>query len=138
MDVRAKLVTVVPMVALVPLVVLFAHPPMTALRLVGIVGAVVGFAMLTASRITLGDSFSVAPRARRLVTHGVYRRIRNPVYVFSALGLAGLALYVERPDLLWLLVVIVPMQVFRARAEARVLEERFGDEYRRYRAGTWF
>ena len=42
--------------------------------------------------------------------------------------------------LLYLLLFLVPvliLQITRARAEARVLEEHFGDDYRRYRALTW-
>jgi protein-S-isoprenylcysteine O-methyltransferase Ste14 len=34
--------------------------------------------------------------------------------------------------------VLIPMQIVRARKEARVLEEKFGEEYRAYRARTWF
>jgi protein-S-isoprenylcysteine O-methyltransferase Ste14 len=34
--------------------------------------------------------------------------------------------------------VIAPVQVWRARKEAAVLEAKFGDEYRAYRASTWF
>jgi protein-S-isoprenylcysteine O-methyltransferase Ste14 len=30
------------------------------------------------------------------------------------------------------------MQIFRAKNEARVLENAFGDEYREYRRKTWF
>jgi protein-S-isoprenylcysteine O-methyltransferase Ste14 len=30
------------------------------------------------------------------------------------------------------------VQIVRARAEGRVLEERFGDAYRRYKDQTWF
>ncbi len=52
--------------------------------------------------------------------------------------LAGLILYLDR---LWFLLLLIPLlllQVFRARREARLLEQRFGDAYRRYRARTWF
>jgi len=35
-------------------------------------------------------------------------------------------------------VIIVPLQIWRAGKEAKVLEASFGDEYRTYRAGTWF
>ena len=34
--------------------------------------------------------------------------------------------------------LIIPLQIWRGRKEASVLEEKFGDEYRQYRAGTWF
>jgi protein-S-isoprenylcysteine O-methyltransferase Ste14 len=36
------------------------------------------------------------------------------------------------------LLLLIPLQVWRARNEARVLEEKFGEEYREYRRRTWF
>ena len=94
--------------------------------------------LLTIARIQLGNSFSLAPRATQLVTHGIYSRIRNPIYVFGAFVMVGLFLFLERPPLLLLVVPMLIIQTRRARAEARVLEEHFGEEYRRYRAATWF
>jgi protein-S-isoprenylcysteine O-methyltransferase Ste14 len=58
--------------------------------------------------------------------------------VFGALVIAGLFLFLERPYMLLLLVPVLILQINRARAEARVLEEHFGDDYRRYKASTWF
>jgi protein-S-isoprenylcysteine O-methyltransferase Ste14 len=49
-----------------------------------------------------------------------------------------MALYLDRPWFLLALVPVALMQMFRARREAKVLEERFGDAYRAYRARTWF
>jgi protein-S-isoprenylcysteine O-methyltransferase Ste14 len=40
--------------------------------------------------------------------------------------------------LLAVLLVLVPMQIIRARREAAVLEAKFGDAYREYRQRTWF
>ncbi len=37
-----------------------------------------------------------------------------------------------------LLGIIIVLQTIRARQESRVLEEKFGDEYREYRKKTWF
>lgn len=40
---------------------------------------------------------------------------------------------------LWfLLLVMIPLRIVRARQEARVLEATFGDAYREYRRRTWF
>jgi len=41
---------------------------------------------------------------------------------------------------MWLLIFvgIIPLQVWRVKKEAQVLEATFGEEYRRYRATTWF
>ena len=60
------------------------------------------------------------------------------MYVFGAIGIAGLLLCLNRPNLFAVFLVIVPMQVLRARQEERVLEERFGEEYRAYKRNTWF
>lgn len=117
---------------------LYGDRPFTPLRIVGLVLAVIGFGLLTVARLQLGDAFSVGAEASRLVSTGLYARIRHPVYLFSELGIAGAILYFERPWLLLVLLILVPVQVLRARDEERVLEEKLGDEYRRYRERTWF
>jgi protein-S-isoprenylcysteine O-methyltransferase Ste14 len=76
--------------------------------------------------------------AKNLVTHGTYSRIRNPIYFFGTFVFVGLSLLLGRPWLLLLVVPVLILQIIRARAESRVLEEHFGEEYRRYRASTWF
>jgi len=45
---------------------------------------------------------------------------------------------VGRPELLLILLALIPIQIIRARREAAVLEAKFGDEYREYRKRTWF
>ena len=117
---------------------LYLDRPWTACRALGLALTVTGFGLLTLARLQLGDAFSIAPRALTLVTTGLYARIRHPVYLFSAVGLVGAVLYVELPLLLLLLLALVPLQRMRARSEERALEARFGDEYRKYRARTWF
>jgi protein-S-isoprenylcysteine O-methyltransferase Ste14 len=132
------LVIVVPLVGIAVLVSEFAHPPWSPLRLAGMFLLLPALALLTLARFQLGNSFSVTPQAKNLVTHGIYSRIRNPIYFFGSFVIAGLFLFLERPYLLLLLVPVLILQIIRARAESRVLEEHFGDEYRRYRASTWF
>jgi protein-S-isoprenylcysteine O-methyltransferase Ste14 len=126
-------------VATLLLGIIFLSPgPWDVQRQAGAALAVVSLGFLGVSRYQLGKSFSITPQARALVTHGIYSRIRNPIYVFSALMFAGLILVLHRP-MLWLwFVILIPVQTLRARREARVLEERFGDEYRAYRRKTWF
>jgi len=58
--------------------------------------------------------------------------------VFGTLVFAGLFLFLERPYLLLLFVPILILQISRARAEARVLEQHFDDQYLHYKAKTWF
>jgi protein-S-isoprenylcysteine O-methyltransferase Ste14 len=100
--------------------------------------SIASFFLWATARWQLGRSFSVKPQAKALVTHGIYSRIRNPIYTFGFLWAIGLILVVGRPVLLVVLLVMVPTQFIRARREARVLEEKFGEEYRAYRRRTWF
>jgi len=108
------------------------------LRWVGLALGVIGLGGVIIARYTLGRSFTVTAQARQLVTTGIYSRIRNPIYIFAEVLLIGIAIMVGKPILIVLLVVVIPVQVVRARREARVLEEKFGEEYREYRRRTWF
>jgi len=107
-------------------------------RCVGFGLVVIGLALVFTARYQLGKSFSVTPQARALVTHGLYSRMRNPIYVFGGLVILGIILILQRPYLWFLLAVLIPVQILRARREAAVLEEKFGDSYRQYRRKTWF
>ena len=109
-----------------------------AVRIVGAAIAIVSLALLVVARLQLGAAFSVQAKAKTLVTTGLYSRIRNPIYVFSAMFLVGIVIVSERWLLLLLMAALVPMQMVRARKEAQVLAEAFGEEYERYKAGTWF
>jgi protein-S-isoprenylcysteine O-methyltransferase Ste14 len=117
--------------------ILFRPGEWTAQRWIGLVIIVPATVLLFIARYQIGRSFSITPQARELVTHGIYSKIRNPIYVFSGMLAAGVALVLE-PYALSLLIVLVPVQILRARREAKVLEEKFGDEYRAYREKTWF
>ena len=112
--------------------------PWNAQRYVGTVLAIVGISMIALARYQLGKSFSVRAEAHHLLTTGLYSKIRNPIYVFGMVLIIGLILVLQRP-ILWIFLVVVGVaQTIRARREARVLENAFGDAYREYRRKTWF
>ncbi len=116
----------------------FTPGPRGLPRVIGLTLGLIGLAGVILSRYTLGRSFSIAPKATVLVTSGIYSRIRNPIYVFGMIFLIGLVLIVGRFELLAVLLVLIPMQIIRARREAKVLEAKFGESYREYRQRTWF
>jgi protein-S-isoprenylcysteine O-methyltransferase Ste14 len=107
-------------------------------RSIGLLLALIGLMGVILSRYTLGRSFSIVPKATALVTTGIYSRIRNPIYIFGEIVLAGLVLIMWRFELLIVLLALIPLQIMRARREAAVLEAKFGDAYREYRKRTWF
>jgi protein-S-isoprenylcysteine O-methyltransferase Ste14 len=112
--------------------------PWTWRQTAGLTLVIVGFCFWMTAHIQLGASFSLTPQVRALVTSGWYSKIRNPIYVSGAIVIAGLALFWNRPYFLWALAVLIPLQIWRARKEARILEEKFGEEYRAYRRQSWF
>ena len=125
-------------IALVAFLALAWGPPWTPMRIAGLAIAIPSFLLLALARIQLGRAFSVQAKATTLVTTGLYSRIRNPIYLFGGLFIAGIVLFTQRPVLLLFLVVLVPMQLFRIRNEERVLEEKFGTAYSDYKRQTWF
>jgi protein-S-isoprenylcysteine O-methyltransferase Ste14 len=120
----------------------FAHyvwgGPWTLLRIVGISIAAPSFLLLCLARVQLGDAFSARAKASKLVTTGLYSRIRNPIYVFGALTIAGIIIWTDRPWLFLVFAALIPLQVYRTRNESRALEEKFGAAYREYKQRTWF
>jgi protein-S-isoprenylcysteine O-methyltransferase Ste14 len=110
----------------------------TAVQTVGVCLAVLGFVLWTVARFQLGASLAVTAQAKKLVTTGLYATFRNPIYYFGSLAIAGFILLIGRPLWLLIFVAVIPLQMWRSRVEARVLEANFGEDYRNYRAGTWF
>jgi len=107
-------------------------------KVAGAVVAGVSLVLLVVARLQLGGSFSVQAKAKRLVTKGLYARVRNPIYVFGALMLVGIAVVLGNWLLFGFVVLLTPVQIVRARKEEAVLAGAFGEEYARYKAGTWF
>ena len=116
---------------------LWQHPPvaLTALPVTGLCLLIVGFILWTVARFQLGASFTVKAEARKLVTRGLYSKIRNPIYVFGSMVMAGWILVFGKPVWLLIFVLLIPLQTWRTGKES---EAAFGEEYRKYRAGTWF
>jgi protein-S-isoprenylcysteine O-methyltransferase Ste14 len=91
-----------------------------------------------AARLQLGGSFSVTAQARRLVTTGLYSRLRNPIYLFGSLAYLGGMIALQIWPLLVAWLAMTPIQLLRIRKEEKVLAGAFGLAYEDYRARTWF
>lgn len=76
-----------------------------------------------------------------LVINGIYRFTRNPMYLGFLVALAGWGVWLANlPALFWLIIYILYINQFQIIPEERILEEKFGDEFRAYRKQVrrWF
>jgi len=95
-------------------------------------------AFIGAARVELakaGTTFSpIAPdRSTRLVTGGVYRLTRNPMYLGTLLALLALAVLLSNPYSAVVAALFVAyMNRFQIVPEERVLSARFGAAYEEY------
>ena len=112
--------------------------PRVATWYVGLCLCVAAVPFWFAARWQLGASFSVRPDARQLVTRGLYSKFRHPVYVFGSVAWLGALLILLGWRALIIGLVLVAVEVVRARREERVLAEAFGPEYEAYQSTTWF
>lgn len=109
--------------------------PSGALLEVGTVLVLTGTAGAVWAALSLGRSISVIPQSRTLASHGPYRWLRHPLYVFELVASAGVCLVVGGV-LPWIvLVALAVMQVVRARWEERLLLGTM-DGYAEYRSRT--
>ena len=111
--------------------------PWTPAHIIGLSIAVPAFLLLVVARLQLGSAFSVQAKASALVTTGLYSRIRNPIYVFGGLFIAGIILWQQ---------TLAPAHLRRSHPPAdfpqpersKVLEAKFGPAYLDYKQKTWF
>ena len=106
----------------------------------GVLFFAAGLWLFHRSHTDLGTNWSITLEVRerhRLITHGVYRRVRHPMYVALLLYSVGQALvlpnWVAGPSYL---VAFAILFAFRVGAEENMMLEQFGDEYAAYMART--
>jgi protein-S-isoprenylcysteine O-methyltransferase Ste14 len=69
--------------------------PRTAVWWVGMALAAAAIPAWIAARRQLGSAFSMAARAERLVTRGIYAKIRHPIYLFGLIARFGALLALQ-------------------------------------------
>ena len=141
---RLLLNIMVPLAYLFPLVLAYLGPKNFGFGIRGLVYAglfigAVGVLLWAASIWPLGSSLAVLPGPAHLVTKGVYRVFRHPVYIGIVLTLSGLFVACGSvPCLVYVGVVVIPLNIIRARAEEKALLEQLGPPYQQYRDSTLF
>ena len=140
---RFLLNILVPMLYLFPLVFAYLRPKnfgfgFRELVYAGLSVGAVGVLLWMAAMWSLGSSLAVLPGTDKLVTKGLYRIFRHPVYIGIVLTLTGLFVACGSvPSLVYVLVVVIPLNIFRAKAEEKVLLEQLGPAYQQYKDSTF-
>lgn len=106
----------------------------------GIICLALGLWLFYRSHADLGVNWSISLELRkdhRLITSGIYRRIRHPMYAAIFLQAIAQALllpnWLAGPAYMFAFSVTFPLRV---RSEETMMLEKFGDEYRAYTART--
>jgi protein-S-isoprenylcysteine O-methyltransferase Ste14 len=110
------------------------------LRWIGALLFIAGGALRLWPVFVLGKRFSglvaIQP-GHRLVTDGIYRRLRNPSYLGMLVIAVGWALaFRSGIGLLLTALMVIPL-IARIHAEEALLRTQFGSEYDSYCANTW-
>ena len=116
------------------------RPLIPTIAILGVVALCGALLLFYRSHADLGKNWSISLQIRnehRLVTTGIYRFIRHPMY--SSFFLLAVAQLMLLPN--WFagatgLIGVGMLYAFRIRQEERMMMERFGAEYRDYIAHT--
>lgn len=110
-----------------------------AMPFIGLALCALGIAMGAAALVTMGRIMQVSPEPKpggRLVTRGVYRYLRHPMYTSIVLIVIGLWLREPTAVASAAGVALIVLLVRKSRFEEGLLQSRY-PEYADYRGRTW-
>lgn len=106
-------------------------------RIAGSIALLLGLAMQILATQQLGPNYAsqvVVRKGQQLVTSGLYRYQRHPIYFGEILIYAGMSLsLLSYLGLGFTLFVYLPILSYRSKIEERQLIKKFGNYYRNYR-----
>ncbi len=108
-------------------------------NIVGLIMFMFGVSLYIKARMTLGQFFSEKLRlleTHKLVTSGIYRYIRHPIYTAEMLLLLGFTLMLNSIFGFIVMLLFVPLILIRIPFEEAMLKEAFGQQYSDYMEQT--
>ncbi len=104
-------------------------------NIVGLSLIVIGYTIAIVAVVTLRRSYAstlVIREDHQLITHGIYRFTRHPVYLGVIIAIIGVPVYASSLYGLLTMSALIPIFLNRIRMEERMLTDEFGDAYRTY------
>jgi len=139
---RHQIENIVPLsVSLISLILIFNYYSISLNYFSGLLFASTGNIIWWLGKLRLGDAFYDVlekPNAKRLITTGVYSKIRHPIYLGMILVTIGWALLFNFSIMYLLTVGFVVFLLIKMHIEDKFLSRKFRQKWQNYRKNSWF
>ena len=122
---------------------LVKHPQILSMfsvqSIIGLALFVIGLTTMVVGQATLWRNYSgtvIIREDHQLITHGIYRFTRNPIYLGAFMVFIGLPVYAASLYGFLTSLVLIPIFLNRIRLEEELLTEEFQGAYQKYRETT--
>jgi protein-S-isoprenylcysteine O-methyltransferase Ste14 len=106
----------------------------------GLALLIIGLIIMIVSQATLWRNYSstvVIREDHQLITHGIYRFTRNPIYLGGIMAVCiGIPLYTSSLYGFLAMLVLIPIILNRIRMEEKLLTEEFHEAFQKYKETT--
>jgi protein-S-isoprenylcysteine O-methyltransferase Ste14 len=114
-----------------------------SLRWSGTAPAFIGIGLWIYAQSTLGNYWSPQlqiQKEHKIITIGLYKLIRHPIYAAMFIWVVGLALFTANIIFVFLAIFTIIWLILRVPKEEKMMVEQFGDEYVQYikKTGKFF
>jgi len=107
--------------------------------IIGLALFIIGLTIMIVGQATLWRNYSgtvVIRENHQLITHGIYRFTRNPIYLGFIMVITGLPVYAASLYGFLAMLVLIPIILNRIRLEEKLLTEEFQNSYQKYKETT--
>ncbi len=106
---------------------------------IGLALFIIGLIIMIVGQLTLFRNYSgtvVIREDHQLVTHGIYRFTRNPIYLGLIIVITGLPVFAASMYGFLISLLLIPIILNRIRLEEELLTEEFQEAYQKYKETT--
>jgi protein-S-isoprenylcysteine O-methyltransferase Ste14 len=107
--------------------------------IIGLALVMIGLIIMIIGQTTLFRNYSgtvIIREDHQLITHGIYRFTRNPIYLGGIMVITGLPVYVASLYGFLTSLLLIPIILNRIRLEEELLTAEFQDAHQKYKEST--
>lgn len=100
---------------------------------------IIGIVLIIVAKKTLGEFFTTSIIPKGLVTHGIYSKIRHPMFFGAIIVFFGISLiFSSIIGFLLVIFLLIPFFIYSAIEEETILKEKYKERYTKYKKNTFF